>query len=92
MNIETQIAKEKIGMFLTFWSTVVTFKELSSGRVFSKYILKSKDTPVIPDGWELGSYTFPNVTHKKLKEGESISKVVDNLDNVYYEITDVINT
>jgi len=92
MNIETQIAEEKIGILLTFWSTVVTLKELSSSRVFSKYILKSKDTPVIPDGWELGSYTFPNVTNKKLKEGESISKVVDNLGNIYYEITDVINT
>ena len=40
MNIETQIAKEEIGMLLTFWGTVVTFKELSSNKVFSKYYIK----------------------------------------------------
>ena len=92
MNIETQIAREKIGMLLIFWSTVVTFKELSSGRVFFKYILKSKDTPVIPDGWELCSYTFSEPTNIKIKQSETIDKVVDNLGNVYFEITDIINT
>lgn len=92
MNIETQIAEEKIGMFLTLWSTVVTLKELSSDRVFAKYILKSKDTPVILDGWELGSYTFSEPTNIKIKQSETIDKVVDNLGNVYFEITDIIKT
>jgi len=49
MNIETQIAKENTGMLLTFWGTVVTFKELSSNKLFSKYLIKSKQTPITPD-------------------------------------------
>jgi hypothetical protein len=90
MNIETQIAKENTGMLLTFWGTVVTFKELSSNKVFSKYIIKSKEMPIIPDGWELGSYTFSEPKKVKIKKGESIDKVVDNLGNIYYEITNLI--
>jgi hypothetical protein len=90
MNIETQIAKEDIGMLLTFWGTVVTFKELSSNKLFSKYIIKSKETPIIPDGWELGSYTFSEAKKVRVKKGESIDKVVDNLGNQYFEITSLI--
>jgi hypothetical protein len=90
MNIETQIAKENTGMLLTFWKTVVTFKELSSNKLFSKYIIKSKETPITPDGWELGSYTFSEAKKVKIKKGESIDKVVDNLGNQYFEITSLI--
>ena len=90
MNIETQIAKEEIGMLLTFWGTVVTFKELSSNKVFSKYIIKSKQTPITSDGWELGSYTFSEPKKVRVKKGESIDKVVDNLGNQYFEITSLI--
>jgi hypothetical protein len=86
MNIETQIAKENTGMLLTFWGTVVTFKELSSNKVFSKYIIKSKEMPIIPDGWELESYTFSESKKVKVKKGEGIDRVVDNLGNIYYEI------
>ena len=90
MNIETQIAKENTGMLLTFWGTVVTFKELSSNRVFSKYLIKSKQTPIIPDGWELEIYTFSEPKKVRVKKGESIDKVVDNLGNQYFEITSLI--
>lgn len=90
MNIETQIAKEEIGMFFTFWGTVVTFKQLSSGRVFSKFIIKSKETPIVPDGWELEIYTFTEPVKVRIKKGESIDKVIDNLGNIYYEITNLI--
>lgn len=90
MNIETQIAKEDIGMLLTFWGTVVTFKELSSNKLFSKYLIKSKQTPIIPNGWELGSYTFSEAKKVRVKKGESIDKVVDNLGNQYFEITSLI--
>ena len=90
MNIETQIAKENTGMLLTFWGTVVTFKELSSNKLFSKYIIKSKQTPIIPNGWELGSYTFSEPEKVRVKKGESIDKVVDNLGNQYFEITSLI--
>ena len=90
MNIETQIAKENTGMLLIFWGTVVTFKELSSNKVFSKYIIKSKETPIIPDGWELGSYTFSETKKVKVTTGAGIDKVVDNLGNIYYEITNLI--
>ena len=90
MNIETQIAKENTGMLLTFWGTVVTFKELSSNKVFSKYIIKSKETPITPDGWELGSYTFSEPKKVTIKKGESIDKVTDELGNVYYEVTSII--
>ena len=90
MNIETQIAKEEIGMLLAFWGTVVTFKELSSNKLFSKYIIKSKQTPITPNGWELGSYTFSEPKKVRVKKGESIDKVVDNLGNQYFEITSLI--
>ena len=90
MKIETQIAKEEIGMLLTFWGTVVTFKELSSNKLFSKYFIKSKQTPITPDGWELGSYTFSEPKKVRVKKGEGIDKVVDNLGNIYYEITNLI--
>jgi hypothetical protein len=90
MNIETQIAKENTGMLLTFWGTVVTFKELSSNKVFSKYFIKSKETPITPNGWELGNYTFSEPKKVRVKKGESIDKVVDNLGNQYFEITSLI--
>lgn len=86
MNIETQIAKENAGMLITFWGTVVTFKELSSNKLFSKYIIKSKETPIIPNGWELGNYTFSETKKVRVKKGESIDKVTDELGNVYYEV------
>ena len=86
MNIETQIAKEEVGMFLIFWGTVTTFKQLSSGRLFSKYFIKSKETPIIPDGWEMETHTFSEPNKVKIKKGESIDKVMDNLGNIYYEI------
>jgi len=88
-QIETVIAGEN-GMFFTFWGSVTLLKEKSTNKVFSKYYIKSKNTPSVPSGWELQSYTFNPVKKVVLKKDETIDKVEDNLGNSYYEVTSII--
>ena len=53
-------------------------------------LFRSKNTPSVPSGWELQSYTFNPVKKVVLKKDETIDKVEDNLGNSYYEVTSII--
>lgn len=90
MNIETHEVKEEIGMFITFWGKVITLKQISSGRVFSKYLIKSKEVSIMSDDWEIGTHTFSESKQVRIKKGTTIDKVTDELGNIYFEITDMI--
>lgn len=87
-QIETVTATHEVGMILTFWGNVKLLKK--DGRSFSRYHLKSKETPSPANGWSLESYTFPQVKKITLKKGETIDSVKDELGNVYYEVTSII--
>ena len=89
-QIETVTAKQDCGMFFTFWGSVILLKETSSGRVFSKYYIKSKDTPTAPSGWSFESYTFQQTKRVTFKKGQTIDCVMDELGNIYYEVTSLI--
>lgn len=89
-QIETVTAKNDYGMFFTFWGNVTLLKEASSGRSFSKYYIKSKETPVAPQGWSFEDYSFAQAKKITLKKGQTIDKVTDELGNEYYEVTSII--
>ena len=89
-QIETVTAKQDCGMFFTFWGSVILLKETSSGRVFSKYYIKSKDTPTAPSGWSFEPYSFAEAKKIILKKGQTIDSVNDELGNVYYEVTKIV--
>jgi len=87
-QIETVTATHEVGMILSFWGNVTLLKK--DGRSFSKYYIKSKETPSPVNGWSLESYTFPQSKKITLKKGETIDSVKDELGNVYYEVTSII--
>ena len=91
-QIEKVTAQQDFGMFFTFWGNVTFLKEANSGRLFSKYYIKSKDTPTAPSGWSFEPHTFTQAKKVILKKGETIDSVTDELGNVYYEVTYLIES
>ena len=89
-QIETITAQDIIGMIFNFWGNVTLLKEEKSGRLFSKYYLKSKDTPIAPIGWSFELYQFPQEKKISKKKGETIDRIQDELGNIYYEVTSII--
>lgn len=87
-TIETFKAEHEIGALFTFWGTVALLKK--DGKSFSKYYIKSKEIPTLPKEWEIESHTFSEPKTIKLKKGETINKVEDNLGNVYFDTTSLI--
>jgi hypothetical protein len=64
---------------------VITLKQISSGRVFSKYLIKSKEVSIMSDDWEIGTHTFSESKQVRIKKGATIDKVTDELGNIYFE-------
>ena len=89
-QIETVQPETEHGMFFTFWGNTILLKQKNSNRVFSKYYIKSKNNPSIPVTWELQPYSFDSVKKLTIKKDQTIDKVEDNLGNVYYEVTSII--
>ena len=89
-QIETVTAEQL--MLFTFWGNVMLLKEVSSGRSFSKYYIKSKEVPTAPSGWGFAPYSFAEAKKVILKKGETIDSVADELGNVYYEVTSLIES
>ena len=87
-QIETVKAEQL--MLFTFWGNVILLVEESSGRSFSKYYIKSKETPTAPSGWSFAAYSFSEPKKVTLKKDETICNVADELGNVYYEVTSII--
>lgn len=77
-------------MALTFWGNCEIIKEEASGRLFSKYIIASKGVASPSSGWLSQSHTFAPPKKVNLKKGESISSIVDDLGNTYYEVTSIV--
>lgn len=87
-QIETVTAKNDFGMFFTFWGNSMLLKK--DGKSFSKYCIKSKETPNPINGWSIELYKFLQPQKIVLKKGETIDSVTDEFDNVYYEVTNLI--
>ncbi len=90
-QIEAVKAEQDFGMFFTFWGNVTLLKEASSGRIFSKYYPNSKDAPAAPGGWSFEPYVFSPLKKIKLKKGETIDRVSDELGSIYYEVTSLFS-
>lgn len=88
-QIETVTATHEAGMILSFWGNVTLLKK--DGRSFSKYYIKSKDEPTPINQWVFETYTFTQPVKINLKKGETIDSVKDELGNVYFEVTQLIN-
>lgn len=83
-------SEQEVGMIFNFWGSVTLLRQEESGRVFSKYYIKSKETPIAPSGWSFEAYQFPQAKKISVKKGGSIFNVTDELGNVYYEVTSIV--
>jgi hypothetical protein len=72
----------------TFWRNV---KTLTNGvKTFGLVTLKVNQVPTLNEGWSYSVIEMQGNLTLAVKAGQSIDKVVDNLGNVYYDITDLI--
>ena len=85
---------ESVSVFqrtLQFFKILYVLVHVPSGRKFARYILKNNVEATLPSSdWEIQTIELNEAISKLVKANYPIDCVIDDKENVYYEITNLL--